>query len=130
MNNLISDVIKIELNGSISLLNYLIKKIKEFKKDKISYFELNKFTNDEDYQTIQDILYKLDGSSHQLSILDGIFETNNKEFEKNDYGLSKLIPKKDNKMSSKILIKEIKETIECMNKDFEKERIKDYEDYK
>ena len=109
----------------ISLVEYLIRQIKNSKKEKLTYFELLKYTKNKYYQNIENTIIELTGETHYLSVLDGIFETDNKELSKCDYSM-KMLKKKDNKMSSIILIQSLKTSLEYMNTSYIKDEISLY----
>jgi len=102
-------IIEMESIGYKSLFRFLIDEIKDSKKEELSYNELDKFTENENYKIIQGFLYENQGL-HTLSALDMIFEVEEapNSFANNDYGRSEFsIDKPSNKILSSELIEEL-----------------------
>ena len=121
------DLIKMEQKGDNSLIKFLIKSIKNSKKKELTYNELLKFTENNDYILIQNFLCTLQGS-HCLSLLDRIFENDNPNLKNCDYSFSN-IKKKDNKLPSKELIKELNYFLDFNEKEFIKDKIAEYKEF-
>jgi hypothetical protein len=107
----------------IAMIEYLIEGIKKSKSIKLSYNDLYEITQEQPYNLIQESFYIIEGSTHQISSLDSMFEDDDPEFKKNDYGRKEL-GSEDNKMSSKILLKHLKHNLSYVKKDYVKENLK------
>lgn len=108
------DCINLIKQSVILSLNYLNLKVKETKKEFLTYEELVKLTNDNVYQRIQNALVQLDGSTYQLTTLDSLFEVE-------EYSSQEQIP-------MKLFLKQIQKSLKYMKKEFVKEEIKIWED--
>ena len=67
----------------IELSNYIIQKLSSIKQENLSYDYLNNFLNKDNYcQELDNLLFKLQSSSHIIDSLTGLYECNELSYDK------------------------------------------------
>lgn len=105
MNIINTNEIYLEQRIIIYLLDFLLFNIQKSNKKQLNYNQLFEFTQINNYNKIEKLLFDLDNSSQQpLSTLDSIFENDNPELSSNNYD--------DTYIPTKAIIKEIKQLLQ------------------